>query len=762
MNYKKLLICCFAILFFQSIKAQELPVGHWRNHISYGEVGGLCDAGDVVYVLTESSFYAWDKKTSTRRTYDKTDGLCDWQARALGYSTSSKKLIIAYDNSKLDILDADDHVTNVFDIYNKDLSTSKTIHSIYVKNNLGYICTDYGISVYDVDELEFGDTYVVGSGGVYESVTDMVEYQGKFYIACSTGIKEANSSSNVLYDYHQWTLHSAAVHNVPSGACRYVATYGDKLYGVFGDKIYQYDGIQWTLFFNTSGAVINSLQNAPQGIVSTHTYYTAGVIVSHYAIAFDIASGTSDTLPNTQVYNSVDALIDTDGNIFIAGKNDLFYQKNGGAFSRSSAGGFRHSSTNQIIDHDGTMYLAPSPPSNTYNTQGFSYYKDGTWTQISNDRLDYTTELNCIDVRNSDQAVMIGSYRNGLIKYKDNTATVYNKTNSPIRQHIGDTMIQFISGVLCDESNNTWIINSGVSSPLILLKPDGSFQQFTPDFGVTGNLYSTVTIDNYKTLWIRTLTASNIALYNPNTDLNSSADDYWELIGTNRGLPASRVLSLALDKDEEMWVGTETGVYRFRCLNNMFLDCKAEAIQTSLGGFGSPTLFYNVAVNAIAVDGANRKWIGTNSGVYLISADGQEQLRYFSAANSPLLSDAVNSISINPETGEVFFLSSGGISSYRSDAIQGEENNDEAIVFPNPVSQDYRGPITISHIYENSLIKITDQSGALVHENVANGGMYSWTGKDYLGRDVVSGIYNIHIASTDSKESRVLKVVIIR
>ena len=110
-------------------------------------------------------------------------------------------------------------------------------------------------------------------------------------------------------------------------------------------------------------------------------------------------------------------------------------------------------------------------------------------------------------------------------------------------------------------------------------------------------------------------------------------------------------------------------------------------------------LHNNVSISAIAIDGGNRKWFGSdNAGVFLMSADNMEQLQSFTTSNSKLISDNIAYISINPTSGEVFFLSDKGLCSYQSDANNPAEtmDNDQIRAYPNPVTPDYTGLITVT------------------------------------------------------------------
>jgi hypothetical protein len=173
-------------------------------------------------------------------------------------------------------------------------------------------------------------------------------------------------------------------------------------------------------------------------------------------------------------------------------------------------------------------------------------------------------------------------------------------------------------------------------------------------------------------------------------------------------------------------------------------------------------LFQNEEVHTIAVDAANRKWIGTRNGVWLISADGEKTLLRFTEDNSPLLSNDVNHIAIDPSTGEVFFSTFKGICSYRSTAVETTTSSSETMVFPNPVPPGYKGTIAIKGLPNNAVIKIAELSGRLVYQTRSLGGQAVWNGLNYKGENVAGGVYLVLARDDKGTEKLVTKIVMVK
>lgn len=169
-------------------------------------------------------------------------------------------------------------------------------------------------------------------------------------------------------------------------------------------------------------------------------------------------------------------------------------------------------------------------------------------------------------------------------------------------------------------------------------------------------------------------------------------------------------------------------------------------------------------ISSIAIDGGGRKWIGTdNNGAYLISENYMEQIEHFLPTNSNILSEKIQSIAINDDTGEVFFGTDKGLCSYMSDASMPNENmdKDNVYAYPNPVKPDYTGVITIIGLSYNADVKITTVNGTLVAQGKSNGGMFTWDGNDLKGKRAASGVYMVQTAKSDGSKGTVCKIAVI-
>ena len=300
---------------------------------------------------------------------------------------------------------------------------------------------------------------------------------------------------------------------------------------------------------------------------------------------------------------------------------------------------------------------------------------------------------------------------------------------------------------------------------LCVRQPNGSWTSFQfPGFGPGTRVWDVI-IDDSGNKWIL-LPGNGILVFNDNVTIDNKTDDQSIRLINAAGsgnLPNKDVVSIVKDLDGEIWVGTNQGIAVFYSPESVFSGSNFDASQILIeqDGYFQYLLEFE-SVTAIAVDGANRKWIGTeNAGVFLMSPDGTEELLHFTKNNSPLLSDNILSIAINQQNGEVFFGTEAGLVSYKSTATEGGKKNENVYAYPNPVREGYSGLIAIKGLVKNATVKITDISGTLIYSTAALGGQAIWDGKNFEGEKAHSGIYLVFISNDDGSETAVTKIVFI-
>jgi hypothetical protein len=290
--------------------------------------------------------------------------------------------------------------------------------------------------------------------------------------------------------------------------------------------------------------------------------------------------------------------------------------------------------------------------------------------------------------------------------------------------------------------------------------------------GISGApLFGDMTVDSYNQKWINVLgnnapLGNGLVVYDDNGTLTETTDDRARFLTTGAGkgnLPSTDIRAITEDLENEIWLGTSKGVAVMYSPSSVLSADNYDVQQVLINQDGvNQYLLESEIVTAIAVDGANRKWIGTESGgLFLMSADGTKQILNFNEDNSPILSNYILALAIDQKTGEVFIGTNRGLISYKGDAIAGSGGCSDVLVYPNPVRENYGGPIAIKGLVPNGNVKITDVSGNLVYETTALGTQAIWYGKKFNGEKVQTGVYLVFSSDEDGENTCVTKLLLI-
>lgn len=450
-------------------------------------------------------------------------------------------------------------------------------------------------------------------------------------------------------------------------------------------------------------------------------------------------------------------------------------------------GGPKHNYFGFMTFANGQLYTSTSVAGGSFRTGGIQVKKSDDW-QIYQDtdltaitgltNYSYVTSL-AIDPKNPNH-VFAGA-RNGLYEFLDGQLVKqYNHSNSPIGMYLGNAAeFQMITGAVCDNEGNVWCLNSQ-STTASLLKMNIESGEWTsydlPDLmklTISSKTHSlgcmtNMIVDSQGYIWF----------INDHYDLDSFYcfdPKSSQLVSIYKGFANQdgttyndyRPHCMVETADGDLWIGTKFGPFVLEYANRYTSNAALTQVKVPRndGSNYADYLLSGVNISCMAIDGGGRKWIGTNGfGAYLISADNMTQLEYFTMDNSPLLSDNIESIAINNETGEVFFGTDKGLCSYMSDATEAsiEMVKDNVYAYPNPVVPGYDGLITIVGLSLDADVKILSASGQLVAQGRSNGGSFTWNGCDRSGHRVASGIYMVAAATSEGKKGTVCKIAVIK
>jgi hypothetical protein len=754
-------------------------LGQWRIHLPYNSAISLTEGDNKVFCATKYGLFSYEKDDGTLERYSRITGLNDLEISSIRYNNTVGVLLIAYINSNIDLLFNDNTIVNLSDIERKNIIGSKSINHIYFKEKYAYLSCGFGIVVIDLEKKEVKDTYYIGPNGSELVINQLTSDGNYFYAATATGIYKAPVISNFLYNYETWVLETGVTNIIQSATSNFTSiasAYGKTFVVKKGasnnsDTLLQYDGISWSLFSNETSS--SSKFETVNNLLVYSCYFKVQVLDANQNILaskgwgnYSDASPMAGYLDNHNIFWLADA---NNGLVKCSNDDCVFLYPNG---PHSIASWAMKATKDNLwvaagaIDLQGPKGLRYG----TYYFDNYSHWKNfNKKTDPGYDTLGFADVVNIAIDPNDPKHAFIGTWGSGVLEYRENgIVNIFNLSNSTLKPINHPTWHPiYIGGMAFDEDNNLWISNPMQSTPISVRKPDGSWKSFS----VPGNfsLISTfnLIVDDYNQKWINGRGSGGDALglgvFNEN-DIDNPNDDSFTIVNSDAlkgALPSLRIFSLAKDKDGAIWIGSDQGVAVIYNPGNVFSggNYNAQKILIEQDGHAQ-YLLETEYVMAIAIDGANRKWFGTlTAGAFLMSADGTKQILNLNTANSPLLSNRIYCIDIDPTTGEVFFGTEAGICSYRSDATEGGEACEDYYVFPNPITHDYRGPIAIQGLVANASVKITDLSGQVVYQTKAKGGLASWDGNNFSGLRAKTGVYLVYITNEDGSATCVTKML---
>lgn len=738
------------------------PIGSWREHLPYGSTIDVTASPNRVYAATPYSLFSVDRTTKEVERRSKISGLSEVGISTIKFDNAANKLFIAYTNSNIDVLTTSG-IRNIPDLKRENLPGDKSIYHFYPSGDRCYVSTGIGVVVLNAERYEVKETWLIGRTGGYVKTYMVASDNTYFYAATDEGLKRVSVTATNAADFRAWQTISVTGGTPPAKG---VVNLGGRIVVQQNDSLFAQSGGTWSLFF-ANGAPIASI-NASEGKLMV--CQLAGSSPAQ-VVALNGDGTTAKVLRQAGVIALPRKAIALGNDYWVADQYTALSHWYGDTHETYRPNSPEDIATGDLTVYDKVFYAAAGSINESwnylYNRNGVYEFKEGAWTNYNGfhypqlaDMLDFITLA--VDPR--DETLWAGSFGGGLLHIKGPNAFEVFKENSPIGPTIGDPTSYRVSGLAFDRDNNLWVSNFGAAVYLHVRKTDGTWRSFTAPFALASNEVGALLVDDADQLWMIAPKGGGLLVLNHGGTLDNPADDKWKRFGAGAGngnLPSSNVLSIAKDRSGYIWVGTSDGIGVIQCgPEAVTTSCEAVLPIAVQGGFAN-YLFKGEEVRSIAVDGADRKWIATRNGVFLVNGDGDKVLAHFTETNSPLFSNDVRSIAIDGTTGEVYLGTAKGIISFRGTATEPEVTNDNLLVYPNPVPPNYSGTIAIRGLAENSFVKITELNGRLVYQTKALGGQAVWNGLDYTGKRIASGIYLVLVTDGEHKERAAGKIVFI-
>lgn len=742
-----------------------MAIGEWGVHLAYHNVTQTAPAGNLIYAISDGSLFSYDKKDQSISLYNKVTVLSDNNISYIKYSNIHKTLIIIYKNYNIDLF-SNGEVYNIPDLMNKTMSQDKTVNSINIVGDYAYFSTNFGILILNLKKKEITNTFILNKKVYSSSIQN-----NTIYAATDKGLFKGDLSNNLL-DNNSWILANTTVFSQ-------FLLFENKLIGnVPFDGIYEYSNDT------------NTLTKKVGGYYSFGDVYDDKMIFGNYnsIIIFD----------HFNSFNYMN-LSYTFSNLSYTKDDNSYWGSNGS----DGLNGYKLNSDNKL-EKSISSIVPDSPQRNlpyymTFSKNrllicggGMTYdrlnnpgtimmYEDNKWNSFQEDGIKEVTGLDYKDITsviqdpNDPEHHFATSGGEGVYEFRNlKFVKLYDYTNSSLKSIFSNNPNYIrTNGLQYDKNHNLWMVNSNVDNIINVLKDDGNWINFHHSEISGKPTFERIIFDKRGWAWVTSMRYSpGVFCFNTNGTLEDTSDDKTRFIGSfvnqdGTNLGELRILSIAEDKNGAIWIGTEKGPL---VINNptKFFDndfyCTQVKVPRNDGTNLADFLLANEKITAICIDGANRKWIGTETnGIFLLSQDGLETIHHFNTVNSPLLSDKIQSLAINPNTGEVFIGTDQGLMSYMSDATEGGASFSEtAHAFPNPVRPNYTGVITVTGLIRDSDVKITDIKGNLICTGTSVGGQFTWDGRNSKGQRVASGVYLVLAADAEGKEGIATKILIIK
>ena len=771
-----------AILFFSILSIPICISQNWNGHYSYHNSIDTSIGNGKIFTASENAIYIHSTQNDQLSIITTIDGLSGDFISNIYYSTNFNKLIIGYENGLIQIVDFNnDNILTIYDIIEKTTipPNKKKINEFTEVDNIIYISTDYGVSLYDLNSLEFGDSLFIGEGGTQQQVNQTIINDNFLYAVLPDfgGIKRVNLDLDII-NYQNWEL-------AYSGDFDFILNIGDSF--VFTNEN--------NVFFNENGTfsqVISLSQTIKKIVINEgKIIITSEDKIFIYDTNFNlinssiISSNFNTNFNSSELYNNYIYVATSSKGLLKININNI--QQN---YSILPAGPLDNN-VFSISSLYGSLWATFGDYTSTYNPyplarKGVSHWSDEYWNNINYDSIpENAVNLNNISINPFNlNNIFISSYHGGLLEISDESLSLFDQLNSGLESLISNETNYNsvrISGSNFDDSGTLWLMNSRVDNPLKSFNLDTNqwssydFTQIIPD-GFNDELgFSDIVIGSNGTKWIGGLNSGLIG-FNEN-----AGNPLLKRINDNDvgNLPSPYVKSLAMDNNNHLWIGTIKGLRVLYNTSNFF-DANVSTQQIVIEEDGIyKELLEQQFISDIKVDGSNNKWVGTiGSGLFYFSQNGQQTIYHFTKNNSPLPSNNINDIALDFVNGLVFIATDKGLVSFDSGGSTTSSTLNESYVYPNPVRPSFNmniEKIKISGITEDINIKITDISGNLVAEansNVNNryngfnleidGGIAYWNGKNLANNSVSSGVYIVMLSDLDSYDTKILKIMIIR
>lgn len=740
--------------------------GTWHSYLACNTTSAVAEGNNHVFAMADGALYSYGKEDQSVNVYNKQTGLSDTKVAQIGYNADVNTLLIIYSNGNIDLM-GEKGIYNLPYLMNNTNIQDKTINGIYFYKEYAYLPSQFGILVINMKKQEITDTYKLN-----KPVYSLYINGNTLFAASSEGILTGDMDKNLL-DANNWEPYAFSSADFDVADIRHIDFFQNTLCA-FVKK----NGVYSRRNDGTAQAITKNkeIQNMTllNGKLITYTTNSATIF----------SSLTEYESINTGPINGISSLKEAN-TYWIAAESESIksFKKKGTSYELTVSGlhidGPKRNLDAFMTVHNQKLLIAGGDrwTDRKYIPGTLMVYDEGKWFNFDENKILKQinmrfSDVTCVTVNPNDENHYFAStWGEGVFEFLNNELVkLHNHTNSPLQYADGTPISNYVrvEGVCFDQQNNLWMTNSGVQNGIKVMKADETWSSLYYKDLSDVKLIDKILIAQNGYKWINILREpSGLFILNDNKTIDDTSDDTYQLFSTlqnvkGEDLGVSGFYCISQDKNGTLWIGTNRGPVLCTSPSTAIEKLRFSRI-IRVDENGEPLYFLEgQKVTAIAVDGGNRKWIGTEgSGVFLVDENGQETLENFTTENSPLLSNNIKSMAINDVTGEVFFGTEEGLISYMGGATRGSEDYSDIYAYPNPVRPEYEDQVTITGLMSDSNVKITDISGNIIYQGKSTGGQLVWNCRTTKGSRVATGIYLVMAATPDAKESVVTKIMVV-
>lgn len=761
-----LVVITLAFPFNVSFPQNNIPVGKWRTHFSYNHGDQVAVGNNKTYCIASGNMFVYNKNTNTLQPFGKMEGLSDNQITAIRWSKSTNYLIIGYRNGNLDILE-NQQILNVPDIKNKLNLSGKKINHIYIHGDNAYLSCGFGIVVLNLEKKEFKDTYYIGPNGTQIPVVDFCEGNGFFYALTNDGIYTGKTNDPNLINFANW--HKINTSMFDEGSMKNIDFFEGNLYILFENN----EG-ETKIFFDE-----NSWKSLPYSLDDGARYTDIQVsndfliVIDRWnVIAFD--ENLNEQIKVSSSY-ATNAIMDDNNVFWISDRKSGLVKHTGSKLTTLLPSGPINNKSFRLTTTRKGLYATAGALTrgwgNTYTPGVIHKFLDNSWSAfLFPDSIRDLAKI-AIDPRNNEH-YFVSSWSKGVIEVLNNEIVNVFAGHNALSSVVGSNEFHTRAyGLDFDTDGNLFVTTSNDQLPVSVKTPDGDWINYDYKTRIGHSFIGDILISSNGFKWIVIPKGIGIFILDDKGTFENESDDEYKLLSIkdsdNKAI-SDNIFDIAEDKDNYIWLGTKKGpVVYYNPENALANDGSFYASQVLIPRENdslnrADALLSEETITTIEIDGANRKWFGTEfSGAYLMSQDGKEEIHHFTIENSGLPTNHIYDIAIHPSTGEVFFATPEGLVSYRERATEPYNAFKDVYVFPNPVRDNYHGDIIITGLIGDVNVKITDIGGNIVYETTSLGGQAVWDGKNFSGKRASTGIYLVFCTNEDGSQTHVTKLLFI-